>query len=75
MNRGPYVHNVKSATCHDAATPWEYFSGNYGEGESETDTFRRPGVYEDFCTVHGTATMCGAVLVGNVTLEEPLPCE
>ncbi|SHG84186.1 cupredoxin domain-containing protein [Halobaculum gomorrense] len=75
VNRDPYAHNVKSAAFHETAAEWDYFSGNYGEGESASHTFRRPGVYEYFCTIHGTGAMCGAVLVGDVSLDASLPCE
>jgi plastocyanin len=75
VNRDGYPHNVKSAQFHDAATGWDYFSGNYGEGESASYVFTEPGIYEYFCTIHGTGAMCGVVLVGDVVLDEPLPCE
>lgn len=67
-------HTVTSAQFHDKAEQWsmdQQFSG----GETVSHTFDAKGVYEYYCTIHGQDTMCGAVLVGDVSLEKDLPCE
>lgn len=67
-------HTVTSARFHDKAKQWsmdQRFSG----GETLSHTFDAEGVYEYYCTIHGKDTMCGAVLVGDVSLDKSLPCE
>lgn len=75
VNRDGYAHDVASAQFHDTATSWDYESGELGQGETATYTFEECGVYEYYCTIHGQTQMCGAVLVGDVSLDEDLPCE
>lgn len=67
-------HTVTSARFHEKAEEWEMdeqFSGD----ERIHHTFGDAGVYEYYCSIHGKSTMCGAVLVGDVSLEKDLPCE
>lgn len=75
VNRDPYGHDVVSGTFHAVAATWSSRSGRLGPGETVTYTFEEPGVYEYYCSIHGRTAMCGAVLVGDVTLDERLPCE
>ncbi|MFB6169059.1 MAG: plastocyanin/azurin family copper-binding protein, partial [Haloferacaceae archaeon] len=75
VNRDGYPHDVKSATFHDTAAAWDYESSDLGQGDTATHTFDEAGVYEYYCTIHGRNTMCGAVLVGDVSLDATLPCE
>ncbi|MFB6303146.1 MAG: plastocyanin/azurin family copper-binding protein [Haloferacaceae archaeon] len=75
INRDGYAHDVTSAQFHDTATSWDYESGDLGQGETATHTFEESGVYEYYCTIHGETRMCGAVLVGDVSLDKDLPCE
>jgi len=74
VNNDGLRHDVTAAHFHDTAASWE-FSKTLSGGESTTFTFDEQGVYEYYCTIHGKGTMCGAVLVGDVTLEKSLPCE
>jgi plastocyanin len=74
-NADGYAHDVQSAQFHDKAESWDYYSEQFGQGETAEYTFQNEGVYEYYCTIHGQSTMCGAVLVGDVTLDQDLPCE
>ncbi|MFB6112483.1 MAG: plastocyanin/azurin family copper-binding protein [Halodesulfurarchaeum sp.] len=73
-NTDPYGHDVTSAQFHDSATDWS-FSRTLPPGGTVSHTFDSSGVYEYYCTVHGRSTMCGVVMVGDVSLEKSLPCE
>lgn len=75
VNRDGYPHDVQSAQFHDTAASWNHYSGNLGEGDTSEFTFDADGVYEYYCTIHGRRSMCGAVLVGDVSLDRALPCE
>jgi plastocyanin len=74
-NADSFGHDVKSDTFHDSATAWEFQSDTLGQGETTTYTFSEGGIYEYYCTIHGEETMCGVVLVGDVSFDETLPCE
>ena len=74
VNRDGVAHTVTSARFHEKARSWEK-DVQIGSGETTTHTFEEAGVYEYYCKIHGRETQCGAVLVGDVTLEEDLPCE
>lgn len=67
-------HTVTSGKFHDKAADWS-FDEQFSGGESLSYTFESAGVYEYYCSIHGQSTMCGAVLVGDVTLDQDLPCE
>lgn len=68
---------------------WDHTVSSYGKEYSESWDFDEPleldsslgyrfeeeGVYLYRCTVHTRQSMCGAVLVGDVSLDETLPCE
>lgn len=75
VNRDGYAHDVQSAQFHDTAASWDHYSGDLEQGDTTTFTFDSAGVYEYYCTIHGRSTMCGAVLVGDVSLDQSLPCE
>jgi len=75
VNRDGYPHDVQSAQFHHTAASWNHYSGNLGEGDTSEFTFDAGGVYEYYCTTHGRRSMCGAVLVGDVSLDRTLPCE
>jgi plastocyanin len=66
-------HTITSAQFHDAATSWD-FEGSVTPGGSTTHTFEENGIYEYHCRIHGENSECGAVLVGDVTLDASLPC-
>lgn len=73
-NQDSFAHTITSAQFHDTAADWE-FDTEIAAGETASRTFDDSGIYEYYCTIHGRGTMCGAVLVGDVTLDEDLPCE
>jgi len=73
VNEDDVVHSVSSARFHDAASEWR-FDERVPPDSSVTHGFDEGGVYEYRCTIHGAETMCGAVLVGGSSLDEPLPC-
>lgn len=73
-NQDSFANTVTSTQFHDIAADWE-FDTEISAGESTSFTFEKPGIYEYYCTIHGQGSMCGAVLVGDVTLDEDLPCE
>lgn len=75
VNRDRFGHDVQSAQFHDTAASWDHYSGTLGEDDTTEYTFESAGVYEYYCTIHGENTMCGAVLVGDVSLDQSLPCE
>lgn len=71
---GTYAdHTVTSTQFHDVAADWE-MDETLGSRGSTSRTFDAAGVYEYYCTIHGEG-MCGAVLVGDATLDAALPCE
>ncbi|MFB6146376.1 MAG: plastocyanin/azurin family copper-binding protein [Halobacteriaceae archaeon] len=74
-NRDPYGHTVESARFHETAADWAFETETLGQGDTAAYTFETAGVYEYFCTIHGRDNMCGAVLVGDVSLSKTLPCE
>lgn len=72
---GAYTsHSVTSTRFHDSAEEWD-FDTDISGGEEVAHTFQESGIYEYYCTLHGETSMCGVVVVGDVTLEETLPCE
>ena len=74
VNEDGFDHDVTAEQFHDTAVDWD-FSEDLAAGESTTHTFEEAGVYEYYCTIHGKGNMCGAVLVGDVSLDQSLPCE
>ncbi|MFB6176184.1 MAG: plastocyanin/azurin family copper-binding protein, partial [Halobaculum sp.] len=69
------THDVTSAQFHEKAVEWSFQSQTFSSGERVSYTFESEGVYEYFCSIHGRDTMSGAILVGDVTLDETLPSE
>lgn len=74
VNENGVAHDVTAAQFHDVAADWE-LAVELGPGERASHTFESAGVYEYYCTIHGEASMCGAVLVGDATLDADMPCE
>ncbi|MDY6817566.1 MAG: plastocyanin/azurin family copper-binding protein [Halobacteriales archaeon] len=76
VNADLYSHNVHASQFHEKAEDWE-FKQNSGIYKNEilAYTFDDPGIYEYHCHHHGKTKMCGVILVGDVTLEKPLPCK
>lgn len=67
-------HRIVSVQFHDAAADWHFRSQSLHPGDTVVYTFDDDGVYEYFCRLHGNA-ICGAILVGETSLADPLPCE
>ena len=75
VNRDALPHNVRSAQFHDSAEDWSFETETFVTDESVTYTFEPAGIYEYYCSVHGQSNMCGAILVGDVDLDDSLPCK
>ena len=73
-NEDSFGHDVTATQFHDGASEWS-LAMSVPAGESVTHTFESAGAYEYFCTIHGEASMCGVVLVGDASLDASLPCE
>ncbi|WP_410765002.1 plastocyanin/azurin family copper-binding protein [Haloferax sp. DFSO60] len=74
-NREGLSHNVRSQQFHDVATEWDFQSETVGREGRVSYEFENEGIYEYDCGIHGSQAMCGVALVGDVSLDEPLPCE
>ena len=74
VNEDEVDHAVESVRFHETAAEWGYGT-LVPAGEETRIGFGDPGIYEYGCTLHGKATACGVVLVGEVSLEDRLPCE
>lgn len=70
-----YEHDVTSAQFHDVAEQWDFSKTLSSSGSTASRPFESEGIYEYVCTIHGKDAMCGAVLVGDVSLDEDRPCE
>lgn len=75
QNEDSYTHTVDSDQFHEKAADWTKDARMSANGGQTKHTFDEEGVYEYYCTIHGKEKMCGAVLVGDVSLDESLPCE
>jgi plastocyanin len=73
-NQDGFGHDVTSAQFHDVAAGWDV-AMDLPSGGTVSNTFDSEGVYEYYCSIHGQSNQCGVVLVGDVSLDEPLPCE
>jgi plastocyanin len=77
VNDDSTPHTVTSAQFHDKAKEWDFEEDLSASGEV-THTFDEAGVYEHYSTSMGDggkSGMCGAVIVGDATLDADLPCE
>lgn len=75
INADPFAHEIQSGQFDEFATDWSFQAALSAGNRVASFTFEGPGVYEYFCPVHGRNRGCGAVLVGDVSLPVPLPCE
>lgn len=73
-NTGSADHVVDSVQFHDIADQWQFRTQALRSGDSTVYTFDQEGIYEYYCGLQGE-TMCGVILVGDVSLPESLPCE
>lgn len=70
-------HTVTSEQIHENAATWE-FDATLEETDDEVSyTFEQEGIYTYIDNNAGEDCMCGAILVGDVSLDNPktLPCE
>jgi plastocyanin len=74
VNEGGAPHDVTATTFVGKAADWDLSERLSGGGSTEY-TFEEPGVYQYYCTIHGRRAVCGAVLVGDVSLSSSMPCE
>lgn len=74
VNEGGAPHDVTATTFDSSATDWD-LSERLSGGASTEYTFEEPGIYQYYCTIHGKRAVCGAVLVGDVSLSSSMPCE
>ena len=74
VNEDGVGHDVTATQFHETAADWS-FAESVSAGDTASHTFDSTGVYEYYCTIHGESAMCGAVVVGDVSFDESLPCE
>lgn len=72
-NVGPADHVVHSIQFHDVAERWNFRTQTLRPGDSAVYAFDQKGIYEYYCWLQGD-DMCGAILVGDVSLPNSLPC-
>lgn len=70
-------HTVQSKRIHDAATAWEFEATLEESGDEASHTFDREGVYTYVDPNSPDECLCGAILVGDASLDDPsaLYCE
>lgn len=73
-NVGATAHVVDSVQFHDAAERWQLRTDTLRTDDSVAYAFDDEGIYEYYCRLEGD-DCCGAILVGDVSLDESLPCE
>ena len=73
-NEGSTNHTVNAGTLTDDGADWSFTSGTLEAGQTATRTFDDEGAFEYYCMVHGKATMCGVVVVGDASYSADLPC-
>ena len=74
VNEDSFAHDVTSEQFHDVAADWDV-AMSLPAGATVSNTFESEGIYEYYCSIHGQSNQCGVVLVGDVSLDESLPCE
>ncbi|WP_161972915.1 cupredoxin domain-containing protein [Halostella pelagica] len=74
VNETDEAHTVTSAEFHDDAESWDATPQLAPDGNA-AHSFDFEGIYEYYCSNHGGGTMCGLVLVGDVSEDEDMPCE
>lgn len=73
-NVGSTSHVIDSVRFHDEADDWQFRTQTIRPGDGAVHHFGSEGIYEYYCGLEGRE-MCGAILVGDVSLSEPLRCE
>ena len=74
VNESDTDHTIVSGRFRDESEEWDLELG-VESGSNGVHSFDSAGIYEYHCDVHGAQSMCGAVLVGDASLEGDLPCE
>lgn len=73
-NVGTAAHVVDSVQFHDVADEWQFRTQTLRPGDSAIYAFDQEGIYEYYCGLQGES-MCGVILVGDISLSDSLPCE
>lgn len=68
-------HTLINQQIHEEATEWDFEATFEETGDEATYTFDEAGLYTYIEENAGEDCMCGGILVGDVSLNEPLPCE
>lgn len=66
-------HVVDSVQFHDAAEQWQFRTQSLGPDDSAVFAFDQGEIYEYYCGLQREET-CGVILIGDVSLHDPLPC-
>lgn len=74
VNKDSFEHDVTATQFSEGAADWS-FQKTLSNGQSTTHIFESEGVYEYYCTIHGESSMCGVVIVGDVSYDGSLPCQ
>lgn len=66
-------HTVTSTQFFDDAEEWQFDVEFESEGDEATYTFEEDGLYT-YIDEHNEGSHCGAVVVGDASLDRLLPC-
>ncbi|WP_256300513.1 cupredoxin domain-containing protein [Haloarchaeobius salinus] len=69
------AHDVTPDTDVGGATDWSFDAETVAAGEPLDRVFEEHGLYAYRCSIHGREAMCGAVVVGDVSVDTALPCQ
>lgn len=69
------AHDVTPDTAVGGAVDWAFDGGTISAGGRLDRVFEERGVYAYRCSIHGREAMCGAVVVGDVSVYTALPCQ
>ncbi|WP_440990243.1 cupredoxin domain-containing protein [Haloarchaeobius baliensis] len=69
------AHDVTPDTEVGGAADWEFEADTVDSGDRLDRVFEERGLYAYRCTIHGREAMCGAVVVGDVSVDTALPCQ
>ena len=65
---------IRSEIIHEDADEWEFEETLSESGEEATHPFEEEGIYTRIGENWGEDCLCGVILVGNVSFDDPLPC-
>jgi plastocyanin len=69
------AHDVTPDTAVGGAADWEFDADTVKPGTALDRVFEERGLYAYRCGIHGREAMCGAVVVGDVSVDTALPCQ